>query len=91
MIKILISSESSSAKTKPIGESASPELVEDLSSRELEILELISQGLSNEAISKKLYLSLGTVKWHTTNIYGKLGVKNRTRAAALARELKIIS
>jgi len=82
--------ESPSAGTKPIGESASPELVEDLSSRELEILELISQGLSNEAISKKLYLSLGTVKWHTTNIYGKLGVKNRTRAAALARELKII-
>jgi len=78
-------------KIIPSEKNASFALVEDLSPRELEVLELISQGYSNEAISKKLFLSLGTVKWHTTNIYGKLGVKSRTRAVALAREMKIIA
>ncbi len=83
--------ETASVKKTPAEKNSSFELVEDLSARELEILELISQGYSNEAISKKLFLSLGTVKWHTTNIYGKLGVRSRTRAVALARELKIIA
>lgn len=75
----------------PAEKKLSPELVDPLSKREMEVLELISQGLSNEAIAEKMFLSLGTVKWHTTNIYGKLGVRNRTRAVALARELNIIS
>ena len=65
-------------------------LVEKLSSRELEILILISQGLSNQNISEKLFLTLGTVKWHTSNIYGKLGVRGRTQAVAQARQLKLI-
>ena len=67
------------------------ELIEDLTTRELEVLELIKDGLSNEAIAQKLFLSLGTVKWHTTNIYGKLGVRRRTEAVAQARKLKLIS
>jgi len=67
------------------------ELIEDLTSRELEILELIKEGLSNEAIAKQLFLSLGTVKWHTTNIYGKLGVRRRTEAVAQASKLRLIS
>ncbi|QGT98780.1 Transcriptional activator of maltose regulon, MalT [Candidatus Syntrophocurvum alkaliphilum] len=66
-------------------------LIEELSSRELEVLNLLNSGLSNQDISNKLHLSLGTVKWHTSNIYGKLGVKNRTQAVARARELNLIS
>lgn len=65
-------------------------LIEALSEREREVLQLISEGLSNEAIAQTLYLSLGTVKWHTSNIYGKLGVRNRTRAAAMARQMQLL-
>ncbi len=65
-------------------------LVEDLSAREMEVLALISRGLSNHEISQELFLSLGTVKWHTSNIYSKLGVSNRTHAVGRARELKIL-
>ena len=72
-------------------EKFSSELIEDLTSRELEVLGLIKEGLSNEAIAKQLFLSLGTVKWHTTNIYGKLGVRRRTEAVAQASKLKLIS
>lgn len=64
--------------------------IEPLSSRELEILKLISSGLSNQAICETLFLSLSTVKWHTSNIYGKLGVKGRTQAVAIARKLQLI-
>ena len=67
------------------------DLVEDLTARELEVLSLINEGLSNEAIANQLFLSLGTIKWHTTNIYGKLGVRRRTEAVAQARKLNIIS
>jgi len=65
--------------------------VEELSSRELEILHLLNQGLSNRDISQKLFLSVGTVKWHTSNIYGKLGVRSRSEAVALARSLKLLT
>ena len=87
----MTASESVSTSHPSAEKKSSFELVEDLSARELEVLELISHGYSNEAISKKLFLSLGTVKWHTTNIYGKLGVRSRTRAVALARELNILA
>ncbi len=65
-------------------------LAEELSAREIEILQLLSSGLSNRDIADRLYLSTGTVKWHTSNIYGKLGVKNRTHAVALARSSNLI-
>jgi LuxR family maltose regulon positive regulatory protein len=64
--------------------------VEPLSEREIEVLQLIAEGLTNPEIASKLYLSLNTVKVHTRNIYGKLGVNNRTQAAALARALGIL-
>jgi LuxR family maltose regulon positive regulatory protein len=66
------------------------ELVEPLSERELEVLGLIAQGLSNREIAQRLFLSLPTVKWHTHNIYGKLAVKNRTQAVAKARALRLL-
>jgi len=66
------------------------EMVEPLSERELEVLRLIAAGLSNEEIAQRLVLSLPTIKWHTSNIYGKLGVKNRMQAVATARTLGVL-
>jgi LuxR family maltose regulon positive regulatory protein len=64
--------------------------VERLSERELEVLRLVSAGLSNREIAAKLYLSPGTIKTHIHNICGKLGASNRTRAVTLARDLELI-
>jgi LuxR family maltose regulon positive regulatory protein len=66
------------------------QLVEPLSGREVEVLQLVAQGLSNQEIAGQLHISLSTVKGHTSNIYGKLGVNNRTQAAALAAEMGIL-
>jgi LuxR family maltose regulon positive regulatory protein len=66
-------------------------LIEPLTERELEVLQLIAEGLINQEIGDKLYLSLNTIKAHTRNIYGKLGVNSRTQAAARARALGILS
>jgi LuxR family maltose regulon positive regulatory protein len=74
----------SSPGTPPSG------LVEVLSERELEVLRLLAAGLSNREIAEQLFLSIGTVKKYTSNIYGKLGVHNRTMAAAKARELHLL-
>jgi LuxR family maltose regulon positive regulatory protein len=65
-------------------------LIEPLSERELELLRLIAAGLTNQAIAGQLVVSVNTVKTHARNIYGKLGVRNRTQAAARARELGLI-
>jgi LuxR family maltose regulon positive regulatory protein len=61
-----------------------------LSEREIEVLQLVADGLTNPEIANRLYLSLNTVKVHTRNIYGKLGVNNRTQAANRARFLGIL-
>ena len=65
-------------------------LLEPLSERELEVLGLVAQGLSNREIAQRLVLSVGTVKVHTRNIYGKLGVGSRTQALAQAARLKLL-
>ncbi|MEO8354781.1 MAG: LuxR C-terminal-related transcriptional regulator [Chloroflexota bacterium] len=65
-------------------------LVEPLSQRELEVLRLIAQGLSNREISKRLFLALNTVKGHNRIIFGKLQVQRRTEAVARARELGLL-
>ena len=67
------------------------DLVEPLSERELEVLKLVAEGLSNQEIASRLYLSLRTIKFHTSNIYGKLGVKSRTEAVSKARNLGLLS
>jgi LuxR family maltose regulon positive regulatory protein len=65
-------------------------LVEPLSKREHEVLELIAEGLSNREVAQKLVLSVNTVKVYTYNIYGKLNVHSRTQAVARARALGIL-
>ncbi|MCP4540092.1 MAG: tetratricopeptide repeat protein [Chloroflexi bacterium] len=65
-------------------------LAEPLSQRELEILELVAQGLSNREISEQLFLALSTVKGHNLKIFDKLGVQRRTKAVARARELGLL-
>jgi LuxR family maltose regulon positive regulatory protein len=53
-------------------------------------LKLIIAGSTNQEIADELVVSLNTVKKHTTHIYGKLGVKNRTQAVAKARQLDLV-
>ena len=65
-------------------------LVEPLSQRELEILQLIAQGLSNREIGERLFLALDTVKGHNRRIFDKLQVQSRTEAIARARELGLL-
>lgn len=65
-------------------------LIEPLSPRELEVLRLIAQGLSNQEICQRLFLALDTVKGHNRRIYDKLQVQRRTEAIARARELGLI-
>jgi LuxR family maltose regulon positive regulatory protein len=68
-------------------ETANQKLIEPLTLRELEVLGLIVEGLSNQEISNKLFLALSTVKGYNQTIYEKLDVKRRTEAAAKARVL----
>jgi LuxR family maltose regulon positive regulatory protein len=61
-----------------------------LSRREVEVLQLMAQGLSNQEMSERLFLALDTVKGHNRNIFGKLQVQRRTEAVARARELGLL-
>jgi LuxR family maltose regulon positive regulatory protein len=74
----------------PENEAADSKLMEPLSEREIEVLHLIAEGLTNQEIASRLYLTLNTVKSHSRNIYGKLGVHNRTQAIARARSLGLL-
>jgi len=69
-----------------------PELwVEDLTHRELEVLQLLAEGLPNREIAERLGVSENTVKFHTGTIYSKLGVHSRTEAVAHAARLGLIT
>lgn len=61
-----------------------------LSKREVEVLELLAQGFSNQEVADKLFVSLNTAKTHISNIYSKLNVKRRTQAIQKARDLALI-
>ncbi|HMN26959.1 MAG TPA: response regulator transcription factor, partial [Caldilineaceae bacterium] len=81
------------AATQPTQASlpVSQPLVEPLTEREFEVLQLIADGMSNQQIADKLILSVGTVKFYTGQIYGKLGVNSRTQAVAQARALQLLA
>jgi LuxR family maltose regulon positive regulatory protein len=68
----------------------SPPLLDPLTNRELEVIQLINRGYTNRQIADALVVTLNTVKKHTSHIYSKLGVKNRTKALLKARELKLL-
>jgi NarL family two-component system response regulator LiaR len=66
--------------------SQAPAPHESLTEREMEVLKLLAQGLSNQEIADKLFIGVKTVKYHITNIFSKLGVEDRTQAAIYAHK-----
>ncbi|RXK60584.1 response regulator transcription factor [Lacibacter luteus] len=62
-----------------------------LSNRETEVLQLMAEGLSNQEIAERLFLSLATIKTHSSNLFLKLDVKRRTQAVEKARQLGLIA
>lgn len=78
------------ARLEPATRSVNVGLPEPLSEREIEILKLLAQGLSNKEIAKQLFLAEGTVKNYVSNVLSKLGVNDRTQAALRARELELL-
>lgn len=78
-------------RLEPATRSVNVGLPEPLSEREIEVLKLLAQGLSNKEIAKQLYLAEGTVKNYVSNVLSKLGVIDRTQAALRARELNLLN
>jgi LuxR family transcriptional regulator, maltose regulon positive regulatory protein len=73
----------------PLAVSVEQELIEPLSERELEVLQLMASGASNQEIAETLVIALTTAKKHVSNIIGKLGADNRTQAVAKGRNLDL--
>jgi LuxR family maltose regulon positive regulatory protein len=73
-----------------VGSSPSRPVVDPLTTREQEVLDLLAQRLSNQEIADKLFISITTVKSHIQNIYGKLNVNKRREAVDKAREIGIL-
>ena len=67
------------------------DLVETITPRELEVLQLMAEGLTNAQIARRLYLTVNTLKAHTNSIYGKLDVHSRLQAVNRARALGLLS
>jgi LuxR family maltose regulon positive regulatory protein len=78
-------------KTSSVPQPSMQLLVEPLTGREVEVLKLINAGCSNQDIADQLVISIPTVKRHISNIYAKLGVKSRTQALAIAKELNLFA
>jgi DNA-binding CsgD family transcriptional regulator len=62
-----------------------------ISSRELEVLQLMAEGLSNQEIAERLFVSLNTIKTHTSNLFLKLEAERRTKAIEKAKRLSLIA
>ena len=89
--RMLLHQLSLATPTKPPLSNPAETLVEPLTPRESEVLKLICVGQTNGEIADELGIAIGTVKFYTGQIYGKLGVRNRVTAVARARELHLIS
>ena len=85
----LIGKKSKTQQKKAVSFVIKPEKLKSygVSNRELEVLQLMAQGLSNQEIANQLFVSLHTVKTHSSNLYSKLDVKRRTQAIQKAREI----
>lgn len=79
----------SSTKAAPVGSTEA--CIESLTDTETRVLDLLSQGLSNKDISRRLGIAVTTTKWHLKNIFGKLATSNRVGAVVRARELQLLS
>lgn len=92
-VRQLLASYSAIKSQPPLSQAqkSDSEFIEPLSERELEVLQYLAEGLNNQEIGSKLFLSPHTVKVHTRNIYAKLGVHNRTQAVVRARTLGLLS
>jgi LuxR family maltose regulon positive regulatory protein len=90
--KLLTVFSSEGSRSRMTSEILNPksQIIEPLTPRELEVLQLIAQGLTNRQIGDRLFLALSTVKGHNRVIFSKLQVNNRTEAAARARELGLL-
>jgi LuxR family maltose regulon positive regulatory protein len=75
---------------KTLSSTPTQTLIEPLSEREIEVLQLVAAGKSNQEIADELVIAVSTVKSHTNHIYGKLDVRGRTQAVARARELGLL-
>ena len=64
-------------------------LIEQLTPREIDILKLLIQGMTNRQIAQELFITESTVKWYNQQIYSKLGVRSRTQAVARVRDLNL--
>jgi DNA-binding CsgD family transcriptional regulator len=80
-----------SAPSETERDGAPHQLEDPLSEREVEVLSLLASGRTNAEVAKDLFVSVGTVKSHTGNIYRKLGARNRAEAFVRARELGVLS
>jgi LuxR family maltose regulon positive regulatory protein len=63
---------------------------DSLNEREMEVLRLIHEGLTNQEIADQIVIAVSTVKWHINHLYAKLGVHTRTQALARAKELGLL-
>lgn len=79
-----------SKKQEEIASKKTDQLFENLTSREIEILQIMAEGKSNKEIAENLFISVGTVKWHINNIYSKLYVKKRFDAIEKSKSLRLI-
>lgn len=82
--------EVSQAETSPVAKDQLLAKV-GISQREFEVLELIAEGCTNQEIADRLFISLNTVKTHSSNLFAKLDVKRRTQAVQKAKELTLLS
>jgi LuxR family maltose regulon positive regulatory protein len=80
----------SPAAPTPTSEAPAQALVEPLSERELEVLALLAEGLTNQETAERLFISVNTVKTHVKHVYDKLNVRNRAEAVARAAELGLL-
>ena len=88
--EVLVVKEVPAPSTQPFSLNEERQKKLGITKRELEILELIAQGMSNREIAEKLFVSENTVKTHSSRLFDKLGARRRTQAVQLGQEMGLI-